>query len=272
MTMSRTGLGRLPRCCAAAGLALTGGLAAAAASDVMSAGAAAGATPEPGSVTASLLLNLWVNLSLALAVFWARSETRARRREPVVPAAPAPARPGKRTIGSELAVRLALALLALWFAGQALALSAAEAAGSRPWSEQAQQLAQAPFLLVTLLAVVTAPLGEEAIMRGALYPGLRRIPRVGAGTAALISSVAFGLMHANLYQFVLTVPLGMVLAGVYERTGRLRHVVVIHVAYNGLSLLAPAWFVSWLVFPLSWVPLGVLVCLLVWWARRLSLR
>lgn len=51
-------------------------------------------------------------------------------------------------------------------------------------------------ILVIIAAVVLAPILEEVVFRGVLFQGLRR--RVGMWPAAIISSLAFGVIHVEV--------------------------------------------------------------------------
>lgn len=94
--------------------------------------------------------------------------------------------------------------------------------------------------LALVAAVLLAPLGEELLFRGLLYPALRR--RRGVVTAVVISSVVFAVVHLDV---AVTQPLalvglaavGVVLALARERSGGLLVPVVAHAAYNATALV-----------------------------------
>ncbi|MBW8362081.1 MAG: CPBP family intramembrane metalloprotease [Kaistella sp.] len=83
-----------------------------------------------------------------------------------------------------------------------------------------------------LLAVVMAPIFEEIIFRGIIQKGLTN-KGMKPLYAILISSVIFGLVHANPWQFVGAVLLGCVLGLVYEKTKSLLLPMLLH-AFNNL--------------------------------------
>jgi uncharacterized protein len=85
------------------------------------------------------------------------------------------------------------------------------------------------------MAVTVAPVAEEVLFRGLMYPGLKR--RLGIGRAALISSVLFALIHVNLMTFVPLLLLAGVLVWLYEHTGNLLAPVVAHAVFNLANLL-----------------------------------
>jgi hypothetical protein len=83
-----------------------------------------------------------------------------------------------------------------------------------------------------LLAVVMAPIFEEIIFRGIIQKGLTN-KGMKPLYAILISSVIFGLVHANPWQFVGAVLLGCVLGLVYYKTKSLLLPMLLH-AFNNL--------------------------------------
>ena len=93
------------------------------------------------------------------------------------------------------------------------------------------------FAIYFLLVGIVAPVVEEVIFRGFVYPGLRRIMTVPA--AALISALIFASVHiavpvGNLLVIVLV---GVVLAYLYERSGSLIAPMVTHAMYNSFVFL-----------------------------------
>ncbi len=80
---------------------------------------------------------------------------------------------------------------------------------------------------------------EELTFRGFILTGLQR--RFRPRTAVLLSSFLFSLLHMNVFQFVPTFLLGVVLAYLTTRCGSILPAVLFHVLYNTL-LLAPAIF------------------------------
>lgn len=107
--------------------------------------------------------------------------------------------------------------------------------GMRESFESAMAAAERPeyFLILTLAA---APLAEELVFRRGIYGWLRR--RSGFGTAALVSSLAFGLYHGNWIQGIYGFLMGLVLAWGYEDSawGKYRMAVLMHLAANLTAL------------------------------------
>ena len=90
-----------------------------------------------------------------------------------------------------------------------------------------------PMPLLILLAGVAAPIFEELIFRKLLLDRLRPF---GDRCAIILCGVAFGLYHVNLGQFFYAAALGMILAGIVLKTGKLWHSMVCHAALNLSSL------------------------------------
>ena len=61
-------------------------------------------------------------------------------------------------------------------------------------------------------------------------------------TAIILSSLAFGLYHGNMVQFLYASVLGCLLAIIYHRTGTLWTCILAHVAANLWSLYGGIWW------------------------------
>ena len=83
-----------------------------------------------------------------------------------------------------------------------------------------------------VLAVIMAPIFEEIVFRGIIQKGLIN-KGMNSATAIIISSVVFGLVHGNPWQFVGAVLLGCVLGLVYHKTKSLLLPILLH-AFNNL--------------------------------------
>ncbi len=95
-------------------------------------------------------------------------------------------------------------------------------------------------VLTGIFAVSFGPFMEELFFRGFLYPVLAR--RLGLIAGIVLTSIAFGLIHAAQLAFawglVLVVFLvGLVLTIVRARTGSVGSSFVVHVAYNATLVL-----------------------------------
>ncbi len=99
--------------------------------------------------------------------------------------------------------------------------------------------ARVSVLLFGVLGVLVAPLVEETIFRGFLYPVIAR--RVGIAAGIAVTGTLFGLMHAaQLWggwgQIALLILVGVVLTWVRARTGTVAASYLVHLGYNGLQL------------------------------------
>lgn len=81
-----------------------------------------------------------------------------------------------------------------------------------------------------LMIVVAAPLIEETIFRGIMLDGLLR--RYSPTKAIILSSILFGAIHLNPWQFVSAFVLGIFIGWVYYRTKKLMFAITIHLANN----------------------------------------
>lgn len=109
----------------------------------------------------------------------------------------------------------------------------------------AELAAQSDPLTSLVFMVIVAPIFEEWTFRKQIIDHVRRY---GEKPAILLSALAFGLFHMNLFQFFYAFGLGLIFGYVYVRTSRLRYSLAMHmlVNLNGgvvapfiLSLLSP---------------------------------
>lgn len=86
-----------------------------------------------------------------------------------------------------------------------------------------------------LLAVVAAPLYEEIIFRGVLFPIAAR--RIGIPGGILAVSAVFALLHFHLPSLMPLFLLSIALCLAYWRTGSLWTSIGLHALFNGASVL-----------------------------------
>lgn len=97
---------------------------------------------------------------------------------------------------------------------------------------QGNALGLAAFALVT---VVIAPLGEELLFRGVLYPTIKR---AGFPKLALWgSSILFAAIHLNLMIFLPLLLLALILVWLYEQTDNLIAPLAAHALFNAINLV-----------------------------------
>ncbi len=91
--------------------------------------------------------------------------------------------------------------------------------------------------LKILVMVILAPILEEYIFRKQI---IDRTVHLNERSAIFFSAATFALFHLNLYQFFYAFAIGLVLAYVYIRTGRLRYSILMHAIVNFMgSVVAP---------------------------------
>lgn len=92
-----------------------------------------------------------------------------------------------------------------------------------------------------LLLLVIAPIIEEYIFRWVLY---KKLAAYGGKTYVLISAMLFALFHMNLFQTFYTFVLGLFLAYLTYRTGKIAWSILCHFVFNflggGFALIANA--------------------------------
>jgi hypothetical protein len=111
--------------------------------------------------------------------------------------------------------------------------------GVETMQETVKQLQQAQdpviIALMAVLAVIVAPVCEEVVFRGYVYPVAKRFAGPVAGTmvCALVFAGAHGSMVALLPLFLL----GIVLVQLYERTGSIWAPISLHLCFNAATVL-----------------------------------
>ena len=131
-----------------------------------------------------------------------------------------------QSIGLAFMLYGAAFLLTLAFGGQGTAL------------DRLVESSRAAALIIAFLAVATAPLVEECIYRGILYPAIERT--AGAKGAVILVTLLFAVPHVPQYWPNIGVIssitlLSIVLTVVRARTGRLLPCFVIHLVFNGIQ-------------------------------------
>lgn len=98
------------------------------------------------------------------------------------------------------------------------------------------------LLSVFVFSVLLAPLVEEYLFRKLL---IDRLIVTGDKTAIIVSSLIFAVMHGNIAQFCYTFAVGLILAYVYIRTGKMRYNVGLHMLFNFCGGFIPAIFMKY---------------------------
>ncbi|HEY8961810.1 MAG TPA: type II CAAX endopeptidase family protein [Luteolibacter sp.] len=88
---------------------------------------------------------------------------------------------------------------------------------------------------MAVAAVIVAPICEEIVFRGYLYPAAKRF--AGPATAMFCSALLFSLAHGSLAMLLPLFLLGFAFAWIYERTGSLWAPIFAHFCLNGSTVL-----------------------------------
>ena len=91
-----------------------------------------------------------------------------------------------------------------------------------------------------LLMVITAPILEELIFRGIMLDGL--LKNYSPVKSILISSLLFGLVHLNPWQFVAGLFLGAFIGWIYYKTKSLSFAIIIHATVNSTGYLTRCFY------------------------------
>jgi uncharacterized protein len=96
-------------------------------------------------------------------------------------------------------------------------------------------------LLLLIMSVTVAPLFEETIFRGYIYPVVART--FGVAPGVVLTGLLFGLLHAsqlggNLPQVALIIAVGIVFTAARAKTGSVLPGYLLHVSYNSFIAIA----------------------------------
>ena len=138
-----------------------------------------------------------------------------------------------------LALPVILTAIAGWLCANQLAKASAffiqEWTGREPeMQKMVQLLRETPsifqLLSIALTALIAAPVVEEILFRGVLYPALSQY--WGRTVGILGNSVFFGVIHGNAMSLVSLIFLGALWTLLYQRTQNLLAPIVAHSLFN----------------------------------------
>jgi hypothetical protein len=87
--------------------------------------------------------------------------------------------------------------------------------------------------MVAVTAVGVAPVFEEGLFRGILYPAIKQAGYPLAATWG--TAFLFALTHLNLLTFLPLMVFALILSALYERTGHLLAPITAHAAFNAAN-------------------------------------
>jgi len=96
------------------------------------------------------------------------------------------------------------------------------------------------LIFAVVITVFIAPVAEELVFRGFLYPAFRK--RLGMKWAVFLSAVVFALFHPSVWLILPIVLIGVILAILFERLGSLGPPIILHSFNNLLSLVLLYYF------------------------------
>lgn len=110
--------------------------------------------------------------------------------------------------------------------------------GRLPEPQQAIQLfmdaeTTGEMINLCIFAIVIAPVVEEFVFRGFLYPVIKT--HLGRGAALAVTAILFGASHAHGLSFLPLTGLGLVLALVYDQSGRIAYPILLHGIFNSVT-------------------------------------
>ncbi len=90
------------------------------------------------------------------------------------------------------------------------------------------------IVALIVVSVISAPVAEEFIFRGYVYPVVKRFTE--RGFATLFSAAFFAVVHMNLMVLPILFLFGIMMVLVYEHTGSIWAPILCHMVFNGLMI------------------------------------
>ena len=133
--------------------------------------------------------------------------------------------------------KLLLMCLPMMWAGRVFGSMLSMVLSNGEATDRVADLAMQTNIWNVVFLVIVGPIFEEWLFRKQLIDHTRKY---GEKTAILLSGLAFGLFHMNLFQFFYAFLLGLMFGYVYTRTSKLRYSTAMHmiINFNG-GVLAP---------------------------------
>lgn len=133
--------------------------------------------------------------------------------------------------------KLLLMCLPMMWAGSVFGSMLSMTLSNGEATDRVADLAMQTNIWNVVFLVIVGPIFEEWLFRKQL---IDRTRKYGEKTAILLSGLAFGLFHMNLFQFFYAFLLGLMFGYVYTRTSKLRYSTAMHmiINFNG-GVLAP---------------------------------
>ncbi|MCW6059837.1 CPBP family intramembrane metalloprotease [Clostridium sporogenes] len=105
---------------------------------------------------------------------------------------------------------------------------------SESWEKVFEDILKNPYPMF-ISFIIIAPIFEEILMRGIILEGF--LNKYKPVTAIIISSIMFGAMHLNIFQFVNATIGGLFLGVIYYKTRSLVLSIVAHMVNNAIPIL-----------------------------------
>ncbi|KAB5910237.1 CPBP family intramembrane metalloprotease [Bifidobacterium adolescentis] len=133
--------------------------------------------------------------------------------------------------------KLLLMCLPMMWAGSVFGSMLSMVLSNGEATDRVADLAMQTNIWNVVFLVIVGPVFEEWLFRKQL---IDRTRKYGEKTAILLSGLAFGLFHMNLFQFFYAFLLGVMFGYIYMRTSKLRYSTAMHmiINFNG-GVLAP---------------------------------
>ena len=137
--------------------------------------------------------------------------------------------------------KLLLMCLPMMWAGSVFGSMLSMVLSNGEATDRVADLAMQTNIWNVVFLVIVGPVFEEWLFRKQLIDHTRKY---GEKTAILLSGLAFGLFHMNLFQFFYAFLLGLMFGYVYTRTSKLRYSTAMHMIINFTGGVLAPWVLT----------------------------
>ncbi len=140
------------------------------------------------------------------------------------------------------------------------------------WNDNGEmiEVSLCEFVVYFLGTVVLAPFIEELLFRKMLFTRLKNY--ISVRNATIVSSLLFGLMHGEVFDFIYTFIIGIILSILYDRFRKIIYPMLMHIGFNLMAVLIQTVEIYSSRICLVVIGIGFVVCIFTWYRIALADR
>lgn len=129
-------------------------------------------------------------------------------------------------------------------------------------SEYSMSLSFIESIVYFVGIVLLVPIIEELLFRKVMLMGLKDI--TNSRVAIIISSICFGLIHGNTFDFIYAFLMGIQFGIIYLILGNIIYPLMMHIGFNIIAIFVQIIEIPSSVNLIGIIVLGILACIFIW--------